>query len=267
MKIKLVIVDLEIPRHVKKRLLRIGVPIAAVLVCGGVALAAGLHSWNDGDTLTSTDLNANFSALQDQVNTSLGGTPLAAPFSPTVGQVLAYDGSAWTPTSPAVANTQILVTTGKFNAPSNTIGTGVLEKYTSSSPYTVESVVVMAPAAGVITVSTDGLINNWEHTSGTADNVQCKLAPNPSNAIQVSGSLPVSWHVGQEVPTWGPIGDPFTMPFAGSYPFAVSAAGTYEFDLTCYATCKDVVTTGTYGCDIPFAHVYGVYLPATVTAN
>src|SRR5262245_32859831 len=135
MKLKLVIVDLEIPQNVKKRLVRIGVPIAVVLICGGVALAAGLHTWSDGDALTSADLNGNFSALQDQIttqSTSLGGVPLAAPFTPAVGQVLEYDGSAWSPTSPAVTQTKIIATTGKFFAPSQTIGTGVLEKYTAS---------------------------------------------------------------------------------------------------------------------------------------
>ncbi len=276
MKLKLVIVDLEIPKHVKRRMLRIGLPVAVLLICGGVVLAAGLHTWSDGDTLASTDLNGNFSALQDQITsqgTSLGGTPLASPFSPIAGQVLAYDGSAWTPTA-------ITSTTGQFFPPNDTNATGVLEKYNAGAPYTVASVTITAPSAGLVQVSLDGQFRDWEHvgpntypvnggtTAGKDDDFTCKLAPNPGNANAVTGSAPVAWHVGSEVTGWGPIGDPFTQAFATSYPFAVPAAGTYEFDFTCYSlSCSDVVTTGTYGCDVPAAHIYGIYFPAISTSN
>jgi hypothetical protein len=67
MKLKMVIVDLEIPPRVKKWGLRIGVSVG-VLTAGAVALAGTpLHVWNTGDTLQAADLNANFSNLQGQI--------------------------------------------------------------------------------------------------------------------------------------------------------------------------------------------------------
>jgi hypothetical protein len=68
MKLKVVIVDLEIPPHVKKWGVRVGVTLA-VLTVGAVALAGTpLHVWNTGDTILATDLNGNFSNLQGQIN-------------------------------------------------------------------------------------------------------------------------------------------------------------------------------------------------------
>jgi hypothetical protein len=66
-KLKIYVVDLELPVRLKKWLLRVGV---AVLLLGAaaVALAAGpLHVWSTGDTLQATDLNGNFTNLQNQI--------------------------------------------------------------------------------------------------------------------------------------------------------------------------------------------------------
>jgi hypothetical protein len=66
MKLKIVIVDLEIPPRVKKWGLRLGIPVL-VLSVAAVALAAPLHTWNTGDVLQATDLNGNFNNLQSQI--------------------------------------------------------------------------------------------------------------------------------------------------------------------------------------------------------
>jgi hypothetical protein len=73
MKLKVVIVDLEIPPKVKRWGLRLGIP-AVVLTIAAVALAGPLHAWNQGDTLDATDLNGNFSNLQGQITTATFGT-------------------------------------------------------------------------------------------------------------------------------------------------------------------------------------------------
>jgi hypothetical protein len=67
MKIKVVVIDLEIPRPVKKWGLRFGVPIALLFGGGAVAWAAGLHTWQQGDTLNASDLNGNFTTLQGSI--------------------------------------------------------------------------------------------------------------------------------------------------------------------------------------------------------
>ncbi len=67
MKLRFVIVDLEIAPHIKRRLVRAGIA-AGVLTFGVVAFAATpLHTWSNGDTLQATDLNGNFANLQSQI--------------------------------------------------------------------------------------------------------------------------------------------------------------------------------------------------------
>jgi hypothetical protein len=66
MKLKIYTIDFEIPPHVKKWALRIGIP-AVVLTGAVVALAAPLHVWNQQDTLNAADLNANFASLQSSI--------------------------------------------------------------------------------------------------------------------------------------------------------------------------------------------------------
>ena len=68
MKLKVYVIDLQIPAHVKRWTLRIG---ALLLVLGGAAIAIAatpLHTWATGDTLQATDLNGNFANLQAQIN-------------------------------------------------------------------------------------------------------------------------------------------------------------------------------------------------------
>jgi hypothetical protein len=67
MKLKVVIVDMEIPPRVKKWALRLGIPLALVLGGGAVAWAAGLVVWSDGQTLKAADLNGNFNYLEGQI--------------------------------------------------------------------------------------------------------------------------------------------------------------------------------------------------------
>jgi hypothetical protein len=71
-KLKVVIVDLELSSRAKQLLLRIGVPLALVLGGGTLAYAGGWtvpHQWGvgapDGTTLTAAALNENFAALAD----------------------------------------------------------------------------------------------------------------------------------------------------------------------------------------------------------
>jgi hypothetical protein len=65
MKIKVVVVDLELSRRAKRVAVMIAVSLVA-LTGGAIAyasLSAPLHTWAAGDTLTAADLNNNFSNL------------------------------------------------------------------------------------------------------------------------------------------------------------------------------------------------------------
>jgi hypothetical protein len=74
-KLKVYVVDLEIPPRAKRWLVRLGVP--ATILLGAAALAGPLHSWNAGDPLQASDLNANFANLEQRlaaVETQLSGS-------------------------------------------------------------------------------------------------------------------------------------------------------------------------------------------------
>jgi hypothetical protein len=73
MRLKVVIVDLEIPAHVRVWSLRIGVPLLLLMAAGAVAFAGGdagpqLVTWSSGETLRAADLNANFQVIQGELS-------------------------------------------------------------------------------------------------------------------------------------------------------------------------------------------------------
>ena len=84
MKLKVVIVDLEIPPRVKRWALRVGIPLGVVLGGGAVAWAAGLVTWTTGTTLTAADLNTNFSYVQGEITPTAYGTRTPSAFKATV---------------------------------------------------------------------------------------------------------------------------------------------------------------------------------------
>jgi hypothetical protein len=67
MRLKIVVIDMEIPPRVKRWALRLGIPLALVLVGGAVAWAAGLVVWSDGQVLKAADLNGNFNYVEGQI--------------------------------------------------------------------------------------------------------------------------------------------------------------------------------------------------------
>jgi len=68
MKLKVVVVDLEISPRVKRLALRIGVPVA-ILAVATVAYASVPVTFTAGGTLHAADLNTNFSALDTRIST------------------------------------------------------------------------------------------------------------------------------------------------------------------------------------------------------
>jgi hypothetical protein len=96
MKVKLLVIDLEVPAPVKRWALRLGITLGG-LALGGVALAGPpLHTWSSGDTLQASDINGNFSALQTEITAmstalkpaNVGMVPIAGAqmYNPTAGQ-------------------------------------------------------------------------------------------------------------------------------------------------------------------------------------
>jgi hypothetical protein len=65
-RVKLVVIDLELPPWLKRWVLRLAIPAGLVLT-GAVAWAASVHSWTSGETLKAQDLNDSFTAVQQQI--------------------------------------------------------------------------------------------------------------------------------------------------------------------------------------------------------
>jgi hypothetical protein len=63
MKLKVVVLDLELSRRAKRIVAIASVALPLLLGAGALALASVPPTFNDGDTLTAADLNSNFAAL------------------------------------------------------------------------------------------------------------------------------------------------------------------------------------------------------------
>lgn len=93
MKLKMIVVDLEIPPRIRKWGIRLGIPLGAVLVGGAVALAAGdagaggsgLITWSSGEVLQAASLNANFASLQSEIASVVPPGTIAAYGGPQLG--------------------------------------------------------------------------------------------------------------------------------------------------------------------------------------
>lgn len=80
MKVKVYVIDLEIPPRVKRWVLRIGIPVAALLLMSVIAYASLPKTWSTGDPLTAADLNGNFAAL-DKKARFVGSTDAGVSYS------------------------------------------------------------------------------------------------------------------------------------------------------------------------------------------
>jgi hypothetical protein len=135
MKLKLVVVDLEMSPRARKWCVRLGVP-AVILGVATVALAGPLHVWADGDTLDAVDLNGNFSNLQAQLTpiVARGGAAVWKDATGAIVPVFAVDTSffesLWMPD--AKGNIW-LVGTATGNAGISSSFTNVQMFYTSSN--------------------------------------------------------------------------------------------------------------------------------------
>jgi hypothetical protein len=67
MKIKVCVIDFQLPAVLKLRLLRVGIPIILLAGAGAVAYASVSKTWNAGETLTANDLNGNFAAFDQRI--------------------------------------------------------------------------------------------------------------------------------------------------------------------------------------------------------
>jgi hypothetical protein len=118
MKIKLVVLDLELSRRTKRMAAAAAIAVLAV-GAGAVAYANAPHAWSDGDTLTAVDLNGNFAALDGRITALEQPAPRSAVLAhkTTAQTVAANTGSVLTFGSESFdVNNEFDPATGSFTA-------------------------------------------------------------------------------------------------------------------------------------------------------
>jgi hypothetical protein len=88
MKLKLVVVDFEIPPRAKRWALRLGIPGAILVGASAITYASVPKTWTPGDALKSADLNSNFASLDSRV------TALEQGLATAQGSITALQGTA-----------------------------------------------------------------------------------------------------------------------------------------------------------------------------
>ena len=68
MKIKVYVVDFEVPRRTKRMVLLVGIPLAALLGGAAMLYAAPKNVFVPGDTLSATKMNENFKDLDERLH-------------------------------------------------------------------------------------------------------------------------------------------------------------------------------------------------------
>jgi hypothetical protein len=101
MKVKVYVVDFEIPSRVKTWGLRIAIPMV-LLVGGGVAFAGLPGGYADGQPLTAAELSANFNYLQNEIAGDAGFANQLASVQGEVHPASAFH--AWATASPQFAS-------------------------------------------------------------------------------------------------------------------------------------------------------------------
>ncbi len=138
MKIRVYVIDFEVPRSLKTWALRSGILLVLVLGGGAVAYASGLVTWSDGDTLRAADLNGNFTYLQSEISSVTGGLPglgahvsAPSPFSlpagpglglPNAGQPWIVAGTATSPSTDGNGGLLYVAKTTKYSTPGILVG-------------------------------------------------------------------------------------------------------------------------------------------------
>jgi microcystin-dependent protein len=88
MKIKVTTIDFEIPRRTKRLAMIVGVPAAVILGAAALAYAGVPNTFSSGEALSSSQMNANFSALDGRLTTLETAAPSVPP-----GTVAAFAGA------------------------------------------------------------------------------------------------------------------------------------------------------------------------------
>jgi hypothetical protein len=153
MKLKIVVIDLEIPARVKRIALRVAIPAAALVGFGAIAYASVPLVFTAHSPLTAADLNADFNSIDSRVGVlEDGGAPYAAQAGHAAGADTATTAAGAAPGTFAVPND---VTVGGNVTVSGTLSVG-LHASTSCTHDAGVGISDCACAAGEIAIGGGG---------------------------------------------------------------------------------------------------------------
>jgi hypothetical protein len=177
MKLKIVIVDLEIPPRVKRWGVQVGIPVVALGIAAVAYAGTPLHSWGSAELLTANDLNGNFSNLQGQITALQSGVTALQAFQTQATSNGAYSlGATY---CGATAPTQ-----GAFSGPGQWTGYASARvqceavsgcSATASHMCTTEELIRTKQLGGAITTGgwySSALIGDYSTTASVDDCVQ-----------------------------------------------------------------------------------------------
>jgi len=143
MKIKIIVVDFEIPPRAKRWALRMGIP-AVVLGLAGVAYASLPHTFASGEVLTAANLNADLQNLDGRIGTVR-----------TVAATITSDGSSYNSVTNEVPAGSVSTVTGNGDFPVLTLSSpfgGVPVCVASADVDVPATIAVIAVTAGSVSI-------------------------------------------------------------------------------------------------------------------
>jgi hypothetical protein len=96
MRVKIIVVDMEIPPKVKRWALRLGLPLGVLLGTAGIAYAALPHTFATGEVLSADNLNNDLSSLDARI--SALEAKASAPTPQVITGLITQSGGTWSVT-------------------------------------------------------------------------------------------------------------------------------------------------------------------------
>jgi hypothetical protein len=165
MRLKVVIVDLEIPVRVKKWALRIGIPVSVLAGAGFAFAGPPTNEYATGQPLTKMALDDNFNYLQNEIGGDAGNGGLAGEIAALQTQVTALQGQVagtWTAFTPVVASDGTAASIQLLNFSYSQVGKMVFIRGVALFGYTAPGaggtyVKLSLPIAGVTGLQQNGI--------------------------------------------------------------------------------------------------------------
>lgn len=212
-------------------------------ITGGIITGSGTISLNYDNTYMGLDA---FNRLYPLYNVAtwnanqLRGTSIAAPFTPTTGQVLTYNGSAWSPSTPVASATNLTFTGSAspytLNSDTGTDvtfaeGTGITLTR-SSNQITIASTLTAPQTWGDFTTN----IQSWGSTGTFGSGKDVGIGGQPTRDFDVIGDSRLRGAIYNSTNSAGTSGQVLTSNGSSAWSWATPADGSATNELQTIST-------------------------------